>query len=344
VRVSVSSTLPRGARRPSRVSIKDIASQVGVSFQTVSKVLKGGGAVSAETRERILAAAGELGYIPNAVARSLVEKATSTIGVVASDLSDYVLAQFVVGAEREARRSGHAVLIGTIDPVGDDGERYLRMLLERRVDGILLAAPELENKESLGPIGVPAVSIHRVPGGGVTTVGSDHVEVGRLATAHLLERGHKRIATITGSMERRVSQSRLRGYREALPKGRVGFDPALIQESDWTTAGGYEAARRLLERTPDLTAIFAQNDTMALGVLRALYDAGRRVPEDCAIVGCDDLPAAAYTIPPLTTVRIPFYETGEVAMRALLDAVEHPDLEPRRILLPVELVIRPSSG
>jgi LacI family transcriptional regulator len=329
------------------VSIKTVAAQAGVSFQTASKVLNGKGNVSEQTRQRILDAASRLGYVPNAVARGLVTRSTRTVGVVASDLSDYVLAQFVVGAEREAREQGHSVVIGTVNADGSDGERYVQTLVERRVEGILLAAPELERRPRIGEIlgaAIPAVSIHAVPGASVTLVGSNHVETGLLATRHLLSHGHRQIGTIAGPRHRRVVHSRLRGYEQALLDADLDVDLALVEEGDWQIDGGYEAANRLLDRAPHMTALFVQNDTMAIGVLSALHERGRRVPDDCAVVSCDDIPAARHTIPPLTTVRVPLYETGATAMRLLLERIAAPASEPRRVLLPVELVIRQSCG
>jgi LacI family transcriptional regulator len=329
------------------VSIKTVAALAGVSFQTASKVLIGKGNASEGTRQRIVAAAEQLGYVPNAVARGLVTRSTRTIGVVASDLSDYVLAQFVVGAEREARRQGHVIIIGTVDAQGVEGERYVRTLVERRVDGILLAAPELERQpgiaESLSSA-IPTVSIHAVPGASVSLVGSNHARTGLLATRHLLGHGHRAIGTIAGPLTRRVVHSRLRGYQQALAEAGVETDERLIEAADWEVEGGYEAARRLLARMPDLTAIFVQTDTMAIGALSALHELGRRVPEDCAIVGCDNIPAARRTIPPLTTVHIPFYETGALAIRLLLERITAPQPEPGRVLLPVHLVTRRSCG
>ncbi len=330
------------------VSLRDVASRAGVSFQTVGKVLNGKGTVSTETRERILEAASELGYVPNALARSLVTQSTSTIGIIASDLSDYILARFVVGAEREARGREHGVLIGSLNEKGSDAGRYLRVLLERRVDGILSAAPQLENDVRIGEMlrgSVPTVSLHHVPGGGVPVVGSDHVRTGFLATRHLLELGHRRIATVRGDEDRRVTFSRLKGYRRALEEAGVAFDPDLVEAGGWEPEGGYGATMRLLERAPDITAIFSQNDTMALGVLSALYDRGMSVPDDCAVVGCDDIPLAAHTIPPLTTVHVPFYDTGETAARLLIDMIDGREKEPApRTLLPVHLVRRVSCG
>jgi LacI family transcriptional regulator len=332
------------------VSIKTVAARAGVSFQTASKVLNGKGNVSGETRQRILDAASHLGYVPNAVARGLVTRSTQTIGVVASDLSDDVLAQFVVGAEREARRQGHSVIISIVGADSDeqgDGERYLRTLIERRVEGILLAAPELERHPHIGDVlgsTVPVVSIHAVPGARVALVGSDHVETGRLATRHLLTHGHRRVGTITGPRTRRVVHSRLRGYEQALQEAGIPFDDRLVEEGDWHVEGGYAAAARLLDRAPDLTALFVQNDTMAIGVLSLLHQRGRPAPHGCALVSCDDIPAARHTIPPLTTVRIPFDETGATAMRLLLERIAEPSAKPRRMLLAVGLVTRGSCG
>jgi LacI family transcriptional regulator len=327
--------------------LRDVASKAGVSFQTAGKVLNGKGSVSPETRERILDAAKALGYVPNALARSLVTRSTCTIGIVASDLSDAELARFVVGAEREARRQGHGVLIGSIDRDGSDAERYLRMLIERRVDGILTAAPQMEHDARIGELLrglVPAVSIHRIPGGGVPLVGSDHVETALLATRHLLGLGHRRIATVTGSGGRQVTSMRLKGYERALEEAGVSYDPGLVESGDWEADGAYEATGRLLDKAPDITAFYAQNDTMAFGVMSALHERGLGVPEDCAVVGCDDIPMAAHAIPPLTTVHVPFYETGETAVRLLLDVIAGRSESPKRVLLPVRLVRRRSCG
>jgi LacI family transcriptional regulator len=329
------------------ISIRDVAALAGVSFQTVSKVLNGKGSVTPETRSRILQCAASLGYSPNALARTLVTNRAFTIGVVTGDLSDYVLAQFVVGAEREARRRGHGTIIGTVDQDGSDGERYLSGLIERRVDGILLAAPQMEENPRIGEIlsgTLPAVSIHHVPGGGISTVGSDHLQTGFLATRHLMSLGHRRIGAITISKNRRVTQSRLEGYRRALAEMDIAFDCDLVEEGGLEAEDGYDATYRLLRRRCDTTAIFVHTDIMAVGVLSAVHDLGRSVPEDCAVVGCDDVPFAARMIPPLTTVRVPFYETGETAARMLLDMIANQTTEPQRVLLPVTLIVRSSCG
>ena len=262
------------------VSIKEVAARAGVSFQTASKVLNGGDVrVSGETEERILAAAAELGYRPNTIARSLVQRATATIGLVASDATDVAIAQASVAAEQAARKNGHSVLVGHLAAGGADGADIVRTLIERRVDGIIAAAPEVEEDTEVADLlrrYVPSVSLQAVPGGGVPLVGSNHRETGRLAATHLLGLGHTSIGTVTGTFRRRVTRSRLHGYEDALRD--AGLEPSedLVAEGDWTPQGGAVATRLLLERSPGLTAIFVHSDVMAIGVLSALWQAGRQ--------------------------------------------------------------------
>jgi LacI family transcriptional regulator len=330
-----------------RISVKDVAAKSGVSFPTTSKVLNGKGSVSELTRARILRVAAELGYVPNLQARSLVMQSTRAVGVISSDFSDHNLSRFLVGAEQEARRQGYSVLITSIESDGSGGASALRALMERRVDGVLLAAPLMEDDPTAMRSfdrSVPVVSLHHVPGGGVATVGSDHELTGFLATDHLIARGHRRIATVIGARGRRVTQSRLHGYRRALERARITFDPELVEDGNWAITGAELAVEKLLERCADLTAISVQNDIMAIGVLSALRRLGKRVPEEVAVVGCDDIDQAAYTVPPLTTVHVPFFETGERAMQLLLTMIAAGAPTPRKLLLPVWLVVRASSG
>ena len=234
------------------VSIKEVAARAGVSFQTASKVLNGGDVrVSAETEERILAAAAELGYRPNTIARSLVQRATATIGLVASDATDVAIAQASVAAEQAARKHGHSVLVGHLAVGGADGADIVRTLIERRVDGIIAAAPEVEEDTEVADLlrrYVPSVSLQAVPGGGVPLVGSNHRDTGRLAADHLLGLGHTSIGTVTGLFRRRVTRSRLHGYEDALRD--AGLEPSedLVAEGDWTPQGGATSTRLLLER------------------------------------------------------------------------------------------------
>lgn len=328
-----------------RVSIKDVAAQAGVSFQTAGKVLNGQGTVSPATRERILLAAEELGYVRNAIARGMVTRSTCTLGMMASTGGDTVLSMSVALVERAARRRGNSLIVGGIAPDGADGPEVARSLLERRVDGILVLAPQLEDDPVTGAIvaQAPAVSTNPIVGA-VSTVQADFHQAAVLAVGHLLSLGHRRIGTISGPPSRSVARSRLDGYRETLEQAGIPFDPALVEVADWEIEGGYQATGRLLDRVPDLTAIYAQNDLMAVGVLSALHDRGRRVPDDCAVVGCDDLPFAARTIPPLATVRFPLAETADRAVEVLLEIIRDRTAEPRHELFAVAPVWRASSG
>ncbi|HLI61508.1 MAG TPA: LacI family DNA-binding transcriptional regulator [Solirubrobacteraceae bacterium] len=329
-------------------SIKDVASRAGVSYQTVSKVLNGGGSVAPATLERIQRAADEVGYVPNALARGLVTRGTKTLGVIAADPSDHVLGRFIVAAQNEARRLGWATVVANVDAAGSDVAGCVDVLSERRVDGILMAAPQAEADAELGARlrdRLPVVSLHHIEGLRVPLVGSDHVQTGALAVAHLIEHGHRAIGVISGTSGRQVTVLRMAGCERALRDAGLDDDGGeRTQEGDWTIAGGYAATLRLLERAPDLTALFAHNDYMALGAIRALHECGRRVPGDVAVVGCDDAPPARYTVPALSTVRVPFEETGRIAMAQLVALIDGAPAPTRSTLLPVAFVARESCG
>lgn len=327
--------------------MKDVAAQSGVSFQTTSKVLNGGGSVSEVTRARILQAASDLGYVPNLQARSLVMQRTLTIGLIAGDFSDPNLSRFISGAEQEARRQGFSVLITSVEREGSGTEYALPAMMERRVDGILLAAPQMEEDLALAHVldrTLPVVSLYHVPGEGVPTVGTDDEMIGLLATRHLVRKGHRVIATVIGPRGRQATQRRLRGYRRALEEAGLAFAEDLVDEGRGEIAAALAATTRLFEHSPGITAIFAQSDTMGIGVLSALHRLGKPVPRGCAVVGCDDIDMAAYTEPPLSTVHVPFYETGAEAMRLLLNMIATGSVTSRHVLLPAHLIARASSG
>src|SRR6202012_3736139 len=215
-----------------------------------------------------------------------------------------------------------------------------RTLIERRVDGVIAAAPDLEENEEVGELlraHGPAVSLQPIPGGGIPLVGSNHRDTGRIAAEHLIGLGHTAIGTVTGRFRRRVTRSRLHGYEDALRA--AGIEPA-----DWPPAGAAAATRALLERRPQITALFVHSDMMAMGVLSALHAAGRRVPTGVALVGCGEIPFAQFLTPPLSTVRVPLAETGERAVELLLKAIAGDPVPEKPSLLPVELIVRESCG
>lgn len=327
--------------------MKDVAARAGVSFQTTSKVLRGGGRVAADTRERILAAAHDLGYVPNDVARSLVTRRTQTIGVVVGDLADHVIAQFVVGAEDEARSRDHSIVVVRVAADREAGPS-LRSLLERRAAGIVSFAPQLERDPSYGEAlrtQLPSVSIHSVEGGGVDLVGSDERSVGRIVADHLVgDHGHEVLGSVTGPASRRVTGIRATGFAQAVRRHGAVLPAAAVEEGAWTPRSGYEATVALLRRRPDVSAVFVHNDHMAVGALHAAAELGRHVPGDLAVVGCDDVEVAAHLRPPLTTVHLPLHEIGAATVRTLLERIEQPDAPLAHEVLPVGLVRRRSCG
>ena len=326
--------------------MKDVAARSGVSFQTTSKVLNGGGSVSQATRARILQAANDLGYVPNLQARSLVMQRTRTIGVIAGDFGDPGLSRCLAGAEQEARRQGYGLMLTSVEPEGSGTEYALPAMMERRVDGILLAAPQMEDDRALSHVldrTLPVVSLNHIAGGAVATVTADDEQAGYLATRHLLEQGHRVIGTLTGIRGRRLTQHRLRGHRKALDEAGLESANDLTEEAGTDVAGGLAALSSLLRRRPEITAVFCHHDLVAVGALTALRSLGRRVPGDVAVVGCDGLDSAAFTTPPLTTVRVPFYDIGAEAMRLLLKMVAGGSPRPDAVRVPVHLIARASS-
>jgi len=333
-------------RRDRRVSLQDVGSRSGVSFQTASKVLRGMGTVSPATRERVLNAAAELGYVVNSLASGLASKETRSIGFIASGLASFVLAPLLLGAEREARRNGYDILFNFVDDETRDGTRILNKLIERRVDGIVSAAITLQHDAAYGALlrdAVPSVSTHQVPMGGVPMVGEDSEAPGRLATRHLIELGHRQIASIVGAWDGGPPGGRLAGYANALATVGEGFDRGLVEIGAWSVAGWYEAMERVIAGKRRFTAVFSQNDHMAMGAIRALREHGRSVPGDVSFVGCDDVDFARFIDPPLTTVRLSFESTGVAAVRLLIDRLQEKEAIPERILLPCSLIVRDST-
>jgi DNA-binding LacI/PurR family transcriptional regulator len=328
-----------------RATIRDVANHAGVSHQTVSRVINGNPNVSDGTRAKVLATIATLGYVPSPMARGLISNRTHSIGIVAEDISDQTFARWVAGAERAARARGYYLMIGSVEPE-DDERGYLRLMLERRVEGLLLARPSvLLPVSELEPVlaaGVPIVSVGTSRPHGVV-VDVDNRQGGYDATTHLIEHGHRAVATILGPADWPSTAARLDGYRAALADAGIAYDADLVvQAADWGLESGLSAAAELRRRKP-FTALFAHSDLIAFGAMRELRLHGLSIPGDVSVVGYDDLPVAAYVDPPLTTVHQPMEEVGALAASLLLDqlAGEGPQDEQTR-LLPAQLVSRES--
>jgi LacI family transcriptional regulator len=333
-----------------RATIRDVARRARISHQTVSRVINGHENVTAQTRERVLRAIRELEYVPSAVARSLSSNRTHTLGMVTTDVSDHFFSEAVAGAEAEARNRGYFLIIGSIEEGSEDDERtYLRLMLERRVEGLIVAIPRLR----LADDDLLAGAAERIPtvlvASDIELEGADHVDIdnrrgGREATGYLVAQNHRVIATITGPLDWPSARARLDGYRDALREAGIQADRTLVEPCvDWGLDSGRRAAERLLASAPKLTAIFAQSDLLALGAIAALRARGLRVPEDVSVVGFDDIPVSTVFDPPLTTVHQPMREVGELAARLIGDRAASPRrAKGSRHVLRAPLVIRGS--
>jgi DNA-binding LacI/PurR family transcriptional regulator len=332
-----------------RVNIRRVAHEAGVSTQTVSRVLNNRPDVSSETRQRVQQIIAQLGYRPNAIARSLSSQRTRTLGLITADFTDYFFAQVIAGAEVEARKHGYRFMLGSTERNPQDEPEYIRLLTDHHVDGILFARPSTEpdSRHLVDMLrdGVPVVTTaYHLPGEPLTVIDVDNVDGGQQATRCMLERGHRRIAMISGPATWKSVIDRTQGCTLALEAAGIPFDPRLVVEGDWSFHSGYHAAQALLSRRRPFTAIFAHNDQMAIGALRALREAGRSVPEDVSIVGYDDIPVAEYCTPPLTTIRQPMQEVGALATRLLVQAIEEPGAPKGEVLLKTELIERGSCA
>ncbi|MGA5895983.1 LacI family DNA-binding transcriptional regulator [Streptomyces venetus] len=323
----------------------DVARLAGVSQKTVSRVLNGERYVSDEVRRRVLAAADELGYRLNSAARALASGRTRSIGVVALGTALYGPASLLIGIERAARDAGYALrVVNTLE--GDAGGVVgaVESLLEQGVDGIVVSEPIDEGEVSLS-VDVPVLVLGAPAAfGGTRTVaaGVGAELLARTATEHLLDLGHTTVHHVAGPGRWFAARDRLAGWRGALTAH--GREQPAVLTGDWSAASGYEAGRELAA-DPGVTAVFTANDDMAIGVIRALTEAGLRVPDDVSVVGFDDIPVAAYVTPPLTTVRQPFDAVASEGLRLLVRAIEAPDTDlPPPDDPPVELVVRASTA
>jgi LacI family transcriptional regulator len=330
------------------VSIREVARTAGVSVTTVSHALNRTRFVSDDTRSRIEQAVRSLGYVPSAVARSLKHNATRTLGVLVPNSSNPYFAEIIRSVERHCHTEGYNLVLCNSD---DDIQRqavHLRVLAERRVDGLVLVAAgdDAHVSEALAELPLPVVLVDReIDGAGnADLVECDHAGGAELATRHLLELGHTRTVCIGGPKSLRPSQQREAGWRRALAAAGQAVAAQDVVRGDFTPRSGYAALKRLLRRRDRPTAVFACNDLMAIGALHAAQEAGLEVPGQLSIVGFDDIELAAYTMPPLTTVAQPKEAIGTETARLLLERVRGQRDQARRAVLQPELRVRASTA
>jgi len=327
-------------RRPSTMG--DVASLAGVSHQTVSRVINDSPAVRPETRERVLAAIGELGYRRNNAARVLVTRRSQTIGVVSFGTRLFGPTSIVFAIEQAARRAGYFVSIAS-EPYIDSVTlgQALDRLADQAVEGVIVIAPQKQAQVAITEIarGLPAVVVDGHDETGVPRVSVDHIGGARQVTRHLLDQGVRTVHHVAGPADWLEAEERIEGWRQVLEE--AGAPVPDVLRGDWSPGSGYAAGRELAA-DPDVAAVFVANDPMALGVLRALAERRRRVPADVLVAGFDDVPESAYYQPPLTTVRQDFEGLGRRSIDLLIAQIEGETVPPEHVV-PAELVVRRSS-
>lgn len=305
-------------------TIRDVARVAGVGVATVSRVLNSSGYVKPETRQKVLAAAGELGFVPSQLARGLVRRLSATAGLVIPDITNPFFPAITRGVEDRASEAGYTVFLCNTDNDPALEALDVQKLRERRVDGIIFVGTtdRRELVERLLADEIPVVVTDRqVDHADIDSVLVENAWGAMAACLHLIDLGHSRIAHAAGHRLTRTGQDRCNGYRMALEQAGIPCDESLVCWGDFTLESGYAVAQILLGRSPRPTAIFAANDQMAFGVMRAAEEAGISVPDELSIVGFDDIQMASVVRPGLTTVRQPAYEMGRLAMSLLLERI-----------------------
>ncbi len=328
-----------------RVTIRDVAAHAGVSHQTVSRVINQNERVSPETRALVEAAIAELGYRPNAMARSMARGRSGVLACISPNLTDYTFASIIDGAEREARKQGFFMMSAS----APDEETFAALVDELvnsgRSEGIMVINPYADDRHHLLPKNFPLVFAGARPRNeAANSVALDDEAAARTATQHLLDLGHQQIGCLTGPMAEDCSQDRCAGYAAAMDAAGLVVDDTLVIEGDWSAQSGYDALMSLAGDGRLPSAIFVQNDQMAVGALRAARDMGLQIPAQLSIIGIDDIPLAAYFAPPLTTLKQDFVALGREAAGMLIQAIQHPAEPHQHLRLPAELILRRSTG
>jgi DNA-binding LacI/PurR family transcriptional regulator len=343
--------LKNTSRRP---TIKQVAKVAGVSTQTVSRVINDRPDVATETRERILAAIDELGYQPSALARSLIQQRSYTLGVVTAGLKHIGPSRTLNGITSAAEEAGYSLLLKELPRY--DAEEILpifQALLSRHVDGIIWAVPEVgENRnwvdQQLFDLTVPIVHLAMEPKENISTVGIDNYLGARAAMSHLLEQGYRHIGHVSGPLDWWEARERMRAWKDTLKESDLAAQDEHWAEGNWSSASGAQAAEKLFEHYQGVDSIFVGNDQMALGVIRVAYQKGLRIPQDLGIVGFDNIPESAYFYPALTTVQQDQYAVGKLAVEQIIKMIEttrqgEEPTAPKAIMVAPVLVVRQSS-
>lgn len=311
-----------------RPSIVDVASLAKVSKQTVSRVINDSPNVSDRTRERVLAAIAELGFRRSELARSFSSGRTYSLGVVGRDIG-YFGSRTYLGMVQEAQSLGYSLLHKEIaDSSLEQVEAVLHALVDRQVDGIIWTVPEIADNHAwlesglFSSLAVPVVFLSMTARPGLNVVAFDNAEGARLATQHLIDKGRRHIGHISGPLDWLDASERMQGWESVLKQAGLPAQPEQVESGAWSAATGHDAMARLLQKYPEIDAVFVANDRMALGALLAIHEKGLRVPEDIAVIGFDGISDGAFFHPPLSTVRQDKGTLGRLAVEVLANKIE----------------------
>lgn len=329
-------------------TINDVAKRAGVSPVTVSRVLNGAPNVNAATRERVNRVIAELGYVPNILARSLRSRRTRSLALILPDITNPFWPTVARGVEDAAQQGGYTVLLCNSDENAEKQARYLEVVVSQQVDGVIIAPCDSDSSHLalLRERSIATVVIdRRIDDWDVDTVRGDSIGGAHALVRHLIDLGHKRIAMLTGPENTSTSQDRVAGYEAALSHAGILVDADLVRYGEFRESSGHEMMRDLLGGHPDITAVFAANNAIALGALEAIGERGLKVPQDVALVCFDDLSPTSQVFPFLTVAEQPAYQIGFEAAQLLLNALAtRAPRAPRHIMLPSRLIIRHSCG
>ncbi|MBM7587333.1 LacI family repressor for deo operon, udp, cdd, tsx, nupC, and nupG [Bacillus pakistanensis] len=328
------------------IKLKEVAERANVSTATVSRVLSNTGKVTEKTRKKVLAAMEELNYQPNFLARQLRKLETKTILVVVPDIANTFFSKVIRGIESVALQNDYQVLLGDSQNNSQSESQYLNHLRYKQVDGVILLTARTDSRliEDLSDDYPVVLACEYLEGSRIPTVSIDNISSARKITDHLIKQGHQRIAHISGPMNIILGRDRLKGYEQAMTQNRYEIDQVLVQEGDFSYESGYKLMEKFLALQNPPTAVFAANDEMAIGAIKAIKKHRLSVPEDIAVVGFDDIEMASIIEPELTTVAQPTFEIGSTAMDLLLCLMKKEQLTKKQYVLEDQLVIRQSCG
>lgn len=335
--------------RAAPATIRDVADRAGVSTATVSRVLAGIGNPKPDTAAAVMRAVEELGYRPSGVARSLRMKRTRTLGLIVTDIQNPFFPELVQAADSAARGLNYSIILGSAAYDEHRAWHYLDLMVDRRVDGLIIASSQLSDESWRWLLGspVPVIVVNAEPRGlPVSVITSDNEAGPRLAVEHLVGLGHRRFAYIRGYEGFTADIPRIEGFRAACADAGIPASSIVEVRGDGQFEGGERAMAELLANGCDMTAVMCHNDITAIGAMRAIRASGRRVPEHISVVGCDDIAAAAWVVPALTTVVQQKAEMGRLAVERLAAALDDPDhpTAPEVTRIPMLLRVRESTG